>query len=186
VGKRNTIALRTDLNMEECLRRLREGGDVAQRAIFSLSGYKGSKAVLSKFDRTKFKLWKRRRWSRYDFSPFFSGTLSPEGNGTRIEGNFGTSPLVKVYLIVWLTLAVVFSLPFFLGSLAHTIRGTDWPGIAIPLGVLTIGVLMPRIGRLTGRREERFVLEFLVTTLEARTDGSRLSLSGRTVENVPL
>jgi len=185
VGKRITIALRTDLGVEECLRRLREASDIREWTIFSFSGYKGSKPVLSKFNGNEFKLWKRRYY-RNSFAPFFFGNLSREERGTRVEGRFGMDPYVKGFMIVWLSLAVVFSSPIFFSTLAHPIHGDDWTGILIPAGLVCFGILLPKFGQLIGKREERYLREFLETTLAARIDESGLVLSARVIENKPL
>jgi len=185
VGKRITIALRTDLGVEECLRRLREASDIGEWTIFSFSGYKGSKPVLSKFNGNEFKLWKRRYY-RNSFAPFFFGNLSREERGTRVEGRFGMDPYVKGFMIVWLSLAVVFSSPIFFSTLAHPIHGDDWTGILIPAGLVCFGILLPKFGQLIGKREERYLREFLETTLAARIDESGLVLSARVIENKPL
>jgi hypothetical protein len=185
MGKRNMIALRTDLSVEECLRRLREGSDIGQRTIFSFSGYKGSKPVLSKFNGNEFKLSKRRYYNN-SFAPFFFGTLSREERGTHVEGRFGMDPFVKFFMVVWLGLAVAIGLPILISTPAHPIRGDDWIGIVVPLGLICGGILVPKIGQLIGRGEERYLREFVEATLAARTDDSGFSLSARTIENKPL
>lgn len=185
MAKRNTVALRTDLSVEECLRRLSEASDIGERTIFSFSGYKGSKPVLSKFNGNKFKLWKRRYYNN-SFAPFFFGNLSREERGTRVEGRFGMDPYVKGFMIVWLSLAIVISLPILFSTLAHPIHGDDWAGVLIPVGMVCFGILLPKFGQLIGKGEERYLRELLETTLAARIDESGLALSTPVIENKPL
>ena len=78
-----------------------ESTDPGQRTLFSLSGYKGSKPLLVKFEGNQFKLWKRRYY-RNDFSPYFYGTLSPENQGTRIQGYFDIDRWMKIFMRIWL------------------------------------------------------------------------------------
>src|SRR5580658_6096604 len=105
MGKRKTIALRTDFAVEECLRRLQSETDPGERTLFAWSGYKGSKPVLAKFKENQFRLWKRRYY-RNDFAPIFFGTVSSQGQGTRIEGYFDMNPWVKIFTAVWLGFAI--------------------------------------------------------------------------------
>jgi len=185
MAKRSTISLRTDLSVEECLRRLRANSDIGEWTIFSLSGYKGTKPVLSKFDDYNFRLWKRRYY-RNAFAPFFFGTLLREERGTHVEGRFGMQPFTKIFLIIWVTLAAAMSLPVLVSTLAHPTGGDDWVGIVVPVALVGGGILVPKFGQLIGKGEEKYLRGFLEATLEARTDDTGLSLSARTVENVPL
>jgi hypothetical protein len=178
--KRNGIALRTDLSVEECLRRLREASDLGERTMFSFSGYKGSKRVLSKFKGNEFKLWKRRYY-RNSFAPFFFGTLSPEERGTHLEGRFGMDPLAKIFVFAWVSLLVLGSLREWREALAG-----QWHDALVIIGMMLFGVLLPQTGKLIGRGEEKYLRQFVETTLAARTDDSGLVLSPRTIENTPL
>jgi len=93
---RKLIILRTDFSVDESLRRIAELADPAQRTLFSLSGYKGSKPLLVKIDGHNVKLWKRIHY-RNDFRPSFFGKLLQEPNGkTRLEGHFGLDSSVKI------------------------------------------------------------------------------------------
>src|SRR5579863_10616040 len=120
MGKNKIIMLQSDFSAEDCLRRLLEGTDVAKRTIFSLSGYKGSNSVLSKFDGDRFRIWKRRYY-RNDFAPVFFGALSAEGQGTRIEGHFDMNPWVKISMGVWLGFVMLVGIPIFISALSGNI-----------------------------------------------------------------
>jgi hypothetical protein len=185
MAETNTIFLRTDLSPEECLRRLGEATDVGERTIFSFTGYRGSKPVLAKFDGNRFKLWKRIYY-RNDFRPYFYGTLVPQERGSRIEGYFDVDRWVKIFMWVWLTFVIISSIPAFLMSVSHPIRGGDWIGIIVPMGLILFGIFLPQFGRWIGRGQEIFLKEFLGTTLAATPDVGSIVVSQRVVDNTPL
>lgn len=100
-NKPATITLRTNLSVAECLRQLRDETDAAQRTIFALSGYRGSKTVLCTFDGAEFRLRKRRYYNN-SFAPIFFGTLEPQSRGTLVRGYFDMDPWTKLFMKVWL------------------------------------------------------------------------------------
>jgi hypothetical protein len=179
------IVLRSNLSSEECIQRLQNSTDPGSRTLFSLSGYKGSKDLLIKFNGNQFKLWKRRYY-RNDFSPYFYGTISPDNQGTRIEGHFGMDRLVKIFMGIWLGFVTLSVLPVAFVSFSHPNRDNSWIGVAIPFGLLAFGILMPQFGRWLGRNEEKYIREFLKTTLLAHPDENQFSVSQRVIENRPL
>jgi len=185
MGKRETFTLRSDFPVEDCLRRLSEGSDVGQRTIFSLSSYKGSKRVLSKFEGNGFRLWKRRTY-RNDFAPIFFGAASSERQGTRIEGRFDVDPLVKIFMGIWLGFVIVIGTGLFISALLGKIQGDARVGLIIPPAMVGFGLLMPQFGRFIGRGEEKSLREFLQTTLAATQEDSSFVISQRTIENKPL
>ncbi len=175
--QRNTIALRTDLSMEECLRRLREGSDIGERTIFSFSGYKGSKPVLSKFEGNQFGLWKRWYFGR-NLPPYLHGTLSRDDRGTLAEWQYDTHPDVKLFMYVWLGLMLMLVVPFGISG--------EWKAMLGSLGILLAGLAMPTVTHWLPKPRETYLREFLETTLAAAPDESGFSLSARTIENKPL
>jgi hypothetical protein len=185
MAKRNAIAWRTDLSVEECLRRLREGTDIGVRTIFPFSGYKGKKPVLSKFDGDQFTLWKRKYY-RNDFVPYFYGALTPEAAGTRIEGRFDMNKFTKIFMRVWLAFVALTGLPVVYSALSNGRNADALFGAEVAGGMLAFGFLMPKFGQLIGKGQERYLREFLETTLAARADGRGLPLSVRKIENKPL
>jgi hypothetical protein len=184
MAETNTIFLRTDLSPEECLRRLGEATDVAQWG-FSLSGYRGSKPVLAKFDGNRFKLWKRIYY-RNDFRPYFYGTLVPQDRSSRIQGYFDVDRWVKIFMWVWLGFVILSSIPVFIVSVSRPIRGDAWVGVIVPIGLILFGIFLPKFGRWIGRGQETFLKEFLETTLAATPDAGSIVVSQRVVDNTPL
>jgi hypothetical protein len=185
MNKPEKLVLQTALPPDECIRRIEASTDPGNRTIFSLSGYKGSKPLLVKFDGNQFKLWKRRYY-RNDFAPYFFGTLSPDNRGTHLEGYFDMDRWVKIFMRIWIAFAVLFTVPIFFATLNRPSRVNGWIGIVIPLGFVIFGTLLPKFGRWMGRGEEKFMREFLQTTLVAQPVESQFTVSQRAVENTPL
>src|SRR5579863_8857441 len=119
------VLLLTDLNPQECLRRLQEASDPGKRTLFSLSGYKGSKPVLAKIEGSEIKLWKRRYY-RNDFAPYFFGTLSPAERSTRIEGHFDMDRWVRIFMTIWLGFAIIGGAAAIIATVSHPIHGRCW------------------------------------------------------------
>src|SRR5277367_3687845 len=98
---RHFTVLRTDLDENECLRRLTESIDPERWTIFSLSGYKSSKPVIGWIDGYQFYLHKRRYY-RNDFAPLFHGNLQSLARGTLIEGYFDMPRWTRIFMRFWL------------------------------------------------------------------------------------
>lgn len=170
-----TVYLRSELGVEECLRRLREATDRPKWQFFFPLGYGGTKPLFGKFHGSQVKIWKRRE-ARNDFAPCFYGVLSPEGSGVRLLGRFGMDRTVRLFLAYFLTFGISITLLTLPGLVEHlTRRGhNDLSGFEfIPLGILTFGILMMIYGRRIGRREKGFLLDFLQSTLLARQEDGR-------------
>jgi hypothetical protein len=182
MGKRNAIAWRTDLTVEESLRRLREATDIGEQTPFSFSGYKGSKPVLSEFDGNSFKLWKRRYY-RNAFAPFFRGALIREERGAHIEGRFGKNTLAFILTPIVAGIVLLFVVPQLISAYPGHAPSVTWSDALI---ILLIGICGPKAGELIGKNEERSLRDFLETTLAATPDESGFSLSARTIESKPL
>jgi len=105
----DTIYLRSDLDAEECLRRLRGATDSPKLEFFFPFGYGGSKPYFGRFRRNHFKIWKRQE-TRNDFAPRFHGEISPEGSGARLVGRFGMDRAVRIAMAFSLTFAIAIAL----------------------------------------------------------------------------
>jgi hypothetical protein len=173
-NKPTPITVRTDLSLDDCLRRLRDETDEARRSIFSFSGYKGSKPVLSTFDGTKFRVWKRRI-NRNSFAPIFFGTLEQQNRGTVVRGFFDADPWSKYFIKGWLVLAVLIGTPIFLEALGGRTGSDRLVGLTVPPFFILWGALLPEFGRWIGKSQERYLLDFLESALLARRDHDGLS-----------
>ena len=185
MAKRNSFILLTDLSVAESLRRLHDTTDIAQRTMFSLSGYKGSMPVLSQFDGDRFTLWKRKYY-RNDFSPYLYGSLKPEGRGSRIDAQFDMQRFVKVFMRIWLVFVALLSLPWLLPAMSGGWNADDLWALKILGAMLVFGFLLPKVGQLLGKGQERYLREFLESTLAARPSDTELPDSPRAIENKPL
>lgn len=186
--KPETIYLRSDFGVEECLRNLEEATDPPKWEFFFPFGHGGSKPYFGKFRGNQVKLWKRRQ-ARNDFAPCFHGVMSPEGSGARLVGRFRMDRSVRLVMAFWLTFAVAIAsvtLPTLVNHLTHLGQGDLSIFDFIPLGLVISGILIMRYGRQIGKKDESFVLEFLQTTLQARQQDSRFLIPNRTVGNKPL
>jgi hypothetical protein len=152
---------------------LRRSVDRERRTLFSLSGYRGSLPVLGEVTESTFRLQKRRYW-RNDFAPHLYGQFQPEAGGTSIEAHFDVSRWTRNFMRFWLVGVALLSGPIFVLCLldlttgSHHTTGDARVGLIVPVALVLGGILLPKIGRLLGRGEERFLLDFLQQTLAAR------------------
>lgn len=169
---RHFTTLHTDFDIEACRRRLTESIDPERRTIFSFSGFKGSKPLIGWIDSDKFFLHKRRYY-RNDFAPRFFGNLKRNGRGTVIEGYFDMSRWAKLFMRIWLGLVILWGMPVFALTIWDFVRGTHYVqgdllvGLLVPPTMVLFGVLLPKFGLWLGRYEEKYILNFLQTTLIA-------------------
>jgi hypothetical protein len=110
------IFLQSGFGAEQCVERLQEATDEQHRTLFSLSGYRGTKPILSQINGFNFQLQKRRNY-RKDLAPNFYGTVLRWGNGARIEGRFGPPRLAVIFLRIWLAFMILVSVPVCLSLL---------------------------------------------------------------------
>lgn len=156
---------------------LRRSIDEERRTLFSLSGYRGSCNILGEVTGNTFRLQKRRYW-RNDFAPHLFGQFQPEVGGSRIEAHFDVSRWTRNFMRFWLVGVALLGGPIFvlcvidLTTGSHHTTGDARVGLIVPLALVFWGFLLPKIGRLFGRGDERFLLEFVQRTLTARLEKS--------------
>jgi len=187
--KSETVYLRSNFGVQECLRRIREATDAPKLQFFFPFGYGGSKPVFATLRGSRIKLWKRRE-RRNDFAPCFFGVFSSEGSGSRLVGRFRMDRGVRLLVAFWLTFTVGITLVSLPALLDHLTNPKQQGQLSVfdfmPFGLFISGILLFVYGRRIGKSEEAVLLDFLQTTLEARQENSRpLGLHG-TVENGPL
>ena len=169
--KKLDVLLETDDPPEVCMQRLYETIDVGRRALFSLSGYKGNRAVVGILHPPEFRLQKRRYW-RNDFAPVLYGKMIAAGEGTRIEGYFDVRYSTRLFMRFWLALVAIFgvlvvrSLWFAPGSA----RGNAPMNLLLPAAMLLFGWLLPRLGIYLSFGERAYLTEFLERNLAAHRD----------------
>jgi hypothetical protein len=174
-GLRTDLVLHSALAPDTLANALRRVIDEEHKTIFSLSGYKGDRPVLGEVSENTFRLQRRRYW-RNDFAPHFYGRFRPEPGGTRIEGYFDASSWVKTFMRLWLGGVVLIGGPIFVLTIldlttgTHLVSGDRWVGVAVFPAMLLFGILLPKLGRLLGKADERFISEHIQRTLAARIE----------------
>src|SRR5262249_35074292 len=115
--------------------------------------------------------------------PHFYGQILLEPGGTRIEGHFDLSEWVKIFMWVWLGMAVMIGVPIFVSTLIEFSKGlrkdNNVIGLVVPPALIVWGFVLPRVGRLFGRSEEDFILQHLEHCLSARIDLGPELMTGR-------
>lgn len=113
----------------------------------------------------------RQTFISYPLKPFFYGTVSPERNGSRIEGHFDIPLAIKLFLGTWMTCFVGFFL-FVFGMIGNSVRqGKDGIEIFIPailacLFFMAIFVGMLYISLRLRRSDEKAIIEFIESVCE--------------------
>jgi len=103
---------------------------------------------------------------RNSFQTEARGTFTTLERGTRIEVTLGPSPVVLVFLLIWLALFLAFLIGGLQGDFVIGV-GLGVPRAIIPIGILLIGVATIGLGRLSARGESAFLLRFLQTELQS-------------------
>ena len=152
---------------------LRRSIDEEHWTLFSLSGYRGDRPLLGEVGENTFRLQKRR-YSRNDFTGHFYARFEPESRGTRIEGYFDAPRWARYFMRAWLAGAVLIGTPIFVGTVmdittgSRHMSGDIWVGLLVPPALIVFGTVVPKLGRLLGKKDERFVMEHLRNTVAAR------------------
>jgi hypothetical protein len=170
MSRSKTIVLRSNFDVSECLRRIREVADEASWTPFSWSGYEGSKDLLLRSDGQDVTIWKRIYY-RNDFRPYFYGRLNPETQGARLEGRFNMSLWARTFMTIWLGFVAIASVP----ALMVFFRDSNLPlnrrlFDLIPVGMFAFGLLLLKFGVWLGKNQERFILDSLQTALSAHVE----------------
>jgi len=183
--RQKPIVWHTTLSTEECLRRMSEDTDIGVRTIFSFSGYKGKKKVLSAFEGNQFRLWKRRYY-RNDFAPILFGSLMRIDSGSLIEARFDVRRFTKVFMMIWLAFAALIGLPLISQPLMRGLTRDAQFSILVIGIMLAFGYLLPEFGRLIGKGEETYLRKFVESTLAAQRADFGTPMTASPIENKPL
>jgi hypothetical protein len=161
------MTLRTRISLEECKARLVSAVD-AERFGLSFSGYGGSKPILGKIGDNSFRLQKRRYY-RNSFAPFFFGRFVPSDTGTVIEGEFRMHPFINGFMIFWFSFLAFLFVTMLASSITGQgfVEGSRFLVPVIPVGLALFGIVFLKVGRWLGKGEEKDIIAFLKSTLEA-------------------
>ncbi len=149
--------------------------DEEHRTFFSLSGYEGTRPILGEVGANSFRI-QRRRYSRNDFAGHLYGSFIPEGTGTKIEAHFDMPRWARYLWRFWLGGAVVIGTIIFVQTLLgiltgpNQLNGDRWVGFVVPPSLVGYSVLFPMLTRRFGRKDRRFLLEFLQRVGATRVD----------------
>ena len=172
---RTLFVLHSALTPNAVVDALRSSIDEERWTIFSMSGYRGNRPLLGEVGQNTFRLQKRKYY-RNDFAGQFYARFMPEPGGTRIEGYFDAQRWAKYFMRIWLAFAVLVGTPIFVGTVidivtgSHYMSGDKWVGLLVPPGLVLFGTVLPKVGRLLGKSNERFILEHVQNTLAARIE----------------
>ena len=164
------FCLQTNLPPFECAHRLRGAVDEPRWALFSLSGYAGSKMVIGTVDGTEVRLQRRSRLRHPWEAVFLYARLVPDHSGTRIEGKFRRRRSQVIFMGLWTTFAIVVGSVLFVFSLGELVAptgrasGNPWLGVAIPLIFWTAAARY----FWQGRRERRYLTAFVGEAVDAK------------------
>ena len=172
---RTVFVLHSALTPDAATEALRRSIDEEHWTLFSLSGYKGSRPLLGEAGETTFRVQKRR-YGRNDFAGHFYARYAPEPGGTRIEGYFDAPRWARYSMRIWLGFAVLVGAPIFVEAVldvatgSHHINGDKWVGLLVPPALVLFGTVLPKIGRLFGEADRRFILDHIQSILGARIE----------------
>jgi len=172
---RTVVVLHSNLTPDAVVDALRRSIDEKHWTPFSLSGYKGNQPLLGKVGESTFRVQKRKFY-RNDFAGQFYGRFVPERGGTKIEGYFDSPLWARYFMRIWLTFAVLVGTLIFVKTVidvvvgSHHMSGDQWVGLVVPPVLVLFGIVLPKVGRLLGKSNERFILEHVQTTVAARIE----------------
>lgn len=169
-----TVVLHSTLTPEAFQEALRRVIDQEHWAVFSLSGYEGTRPILGEVERNTFRLQKRRI-SRNDFSGHFYGKIEPEPGGARVEGYFAAPRWARYFMRFWVAFAVICGIPIFVNTLREVRAaggeiGDLWVGLIVPPVLIFVGTVLPRMTQRFGRGDRRMMIEFVQQVGSAKAD----------------
>jgi hypothetical protein len=172
---RQVLVFHSSLAPEVMAETLRRSIDEERPKFFSVSGFRGNRPVLGRLSQDSFRL-RKRRYSRNDFAGQLYARFEPEPGGTKIESYFDMPHWAKYFLRIWLAGAVLIGTPISVLTMidltrrTHYMSGDLWVGLIVPPALILFGIALPTFGRLLGKGDERFIVEFVQSTLAARIE----------------
>jgi hypothetical protein len=96
---------------------------------------------------------------RNSFLPLIDGRITPEGTGSKIEISMSLSPVVFIFILVWLGMVGNIGILFLLATLSE---GKFEPAALIPLGMFFFGCLLPFLGfKPEAAKAKKFLIQLL-------------------------
>ncbi len=156
--------LETRLSPEECYARLAP-------QVASGFAFRTDRPVRGSVSTNGFTLTKTIS-HRNSFQAQASGRFMPIPSGTRVEIGFALSPIVAVFICLWLgVVGIIFAGSLITGivmarTLADSLAAVAFA--AFPAGMLLFGIGLLAFGRWLTRDEPEFLMRILAETLEAQ------------------
>jgi len=176
------LELYSPFSPEECFSRLTAQADTSSSA-FSLGRPCGTKPVVGILTRNSFNLRKRIGYQN-SFQTRCEAEMRAEGAGTILTGTMGATRWARYFLLFWFTGLTALAIPsaiFGITALLHGAASRDaygkWAPILQPSFMLLFGFALVRVGRYFARDEERFLLDFLTRTLDAKPPSGAAELA---------
>jgi hypothetical protein len=133
----------------DCQARLKSSTDL--RGLALSWDAQGPGAVLGEFRGPAFRLHTGRYYSN-SFAPFFYGNLSEADGGATIEGGFRMNPVIRLFLVFWLSFLLLFGVgAIMVPAPLHPALGLSRGWLYAVLGLLALmGVGMVQLGKWLG------------------------------------
>jgi hypothetical protein len=96
---------------------------------------------------------------RNSFLPLIDGRITPEGTGSKIEISMSLSPVVFIFMLVWLGMVGNIGILFLLATLSE---GKFEAAALIPLGMFFFGCLLTFLGfKPEAQKAKKFLIQLL-------------------------
>ncbi len=163
----NKTILHSPHSLEECNKRLTES------VGSSFCSFLSSKKVVGRITKKTISIRKKIRYKN-SFQTVLRASIETSGEGTKLVVSCGLDPFVKIFLLVWLSGAVVIGGAIFIITLSSLFInkspidiGTIM-GIIFPPGIVFFGVALLFFGKHLSTGDLNFLIEFLTDLLDAK------------------
>jgi hypothetical protein len=167
----------TKLDIEECKKRINE---VVKKNRFSICEIKGK----VNFKKDTFYLVKPREFFNNSFARIFCVKMLKKEHGTIIQGSFSINIFTKIFMTMYfvflfsvdaLALSICFSGTFWGMSYGEGILN-QIVALVAPVIMIMFGIFIVKYGVWFGKDEEKYVLEFIKTTLDLKEIETQIKL----------
>jgi hypothetical protein len=124
-------------------------------APFSMDAFGRRKRFSGTVKDSSFELNSLHKMSRNSWAPVAVGTITPMGNRSQVDITFKLSLAVMVFMLIWMTMAVLGSLVFLL------VPGEKpFPMSLLPILFPGFGIVLVTIGAKLGQGDQRSILNY--------------------------
>jgi hypothetical protein len=154
---------------DECLRRLRASVEASKSGVV---GKVGDKDIRLR------KSLPREDFDYNAFQTYLFGHLTDDGNQTRLQCRLGKQPprFTVAFLVLWFGLILFECFGLLIGSGSVTIADASgerhivegWDRFFLPMVLAAFGAVPVIFGMYSARGEEKFLIDFLLKTIDVR------------------